>query len=106
VIDGTGKWVTPGLVVALTDLGLYDVGAVSNSNDKGAGNARFAAAIDVATAINPASEHIKVSRAAGITRALVTPNNGPSIFAGQGALIDLGADPDAVQQARAFQLVC
>jgi len=81
VIDGTGKWVTPGLVVALTDLGLYDVGAVSNSNDKGAGNARFAAAIDVATAINPASEHIKVSRAAGITRALVTPNNGPSIFA-------------------------
>lgn len=105
VIDGTGKWVTPGLVVALTDLGLYDVGAVSNSNDKGAGNARFAAAIDVATAINPASEHIKVSRAAGITRALVTPNNGPSIFAGQGALIDLGADPDAVQQARAFQLV-
>ena len=104
-IDGTGKWVTPGFVIALTDLGLYDVGAVGNSNDKGANNARFDAAIDVAKAINPASQHIKVSRAAGITRALVTPSHGPSIFAGQGALIDLGHDPDMVQQARAFQLV-
>ncbi|MEO9492111.1 MAG: amidohydrolase family protein [Marinomonas sp.] len=105
VIDGTGKWVTPGIVIALTDLGLYDVSGVSNSNDIGASRSRFAAAIDVAPAINPASQHIKVSRAAGITRALVTPGHGPSIFAGQGALIDLGDDPDAVQQARAFQLV-
>ena len=105
VIDGTGKWVTPGIVVALTDLGLYDVGAVSNSNDKGAGGARFDASIDVANAINPTSQHVQVSRAAGITRALVAPNHGPSIFAGQGAVIDLGADPDAVTKARAFQLV-
>ncbi len=105
IYDVEGQWVTPGIVVAVTDLGLYDVGAVSNSNDKGAGGSHFAAAIDVAPAINPSSQHIKVSRAAGITRALVTPNHGPSIFAGQGALIDLGDDPDAVQQPRAFQLV-
>lgn len=105
VIDGSGQWVTPGIVIALTNLGLYDVGAVGSSNDTGARNARFDAAIDVAPAINPSSQHIKVNRAAGITRALVAPNHGRSIFAGQGALIDLGADPDAVQQARAFQLV-
>ena len=33
VIDGTGKWVTPGLFATLTDLGLYDVDAVDNSRD-------------------------------------------------------------------------
>ena len=35
-IDAGGKWVTPGLVVAVTDLGLVDVGAVDDSNDSDA----------------------------------------------------------------------
>ena len=103
--DGTGAWVTPGLVAAVTDLGLYDVGAVSDSNDKAASDARFNAALDIAPAINPASQHIKVSRSAGITRAVVVPNHGNAIFAGQGAIIDLGADRDAVRHPRMLQLV-
>ena len=32
-IDGAGSWVTPGLVATVTSLGLWDVGAVSESND-------------------------------------------------------------------------
>lgn len=36
-VDGTGKWVTPGLFSAITDLGLWDVEAVSDSNDTEAG---------------------------------------------------------------------
>ena len=105
LIDAGGAWVTPGIVSAVTDLGLYDVGAVSASNDKSAGDARFNAALDVAPAINPQSQHVKVSRAGGITRALVTPSHGNSLFAGQGAVIDLGTDANAVVQAKAFQLV-
>jgi len=104
-IDGRGRWVTPGLFSALTDLGLWDVEAVDDSNDTRAGNSPFGAALDVAPAINPASEHVKVSRAGGVTRATVYGNPAGSIFAGQGALIDLGADPQAVMQARAFQFV-
>ncbi len=104
-IDAGGAFVTPGIVAAVTDLGLYDVGAVGASNDKSAGDARFNAALDVAPAINPSSQHVKVSRAGGVTRALVTPSHGNSLFAGQGAVIDLGADANAVMQARAFQLV-
>ena len=105
VIDGTGLWVTPGLVAAVTDLGLLDVGAVSNSNDTRASKARFNAALDVAPAINPASQHIKVSRANGITRAVVSGGSSNSIFAGQGAIIDTGADPDPVMKPRAFQMI-
>ena len=32
-IDGNGTWVTPGLFATVTNLGLWDVGAVSESND-------------------------------------------------------------------------
>lgn len=105
VVDGTGKWVTPGLVATLTDLGLYDVDAVGESNDIVANNSRFSAALDVAPVINPEAQNVKISRGGGVTRASVAPRAGQSIFAGQGALIDLGADPDAVRQARAFQYV-
>jgi imidazolonepropionase-like amidohydrolase len=56
-------------------------------------------------ALNPSSQHIAVSREGGVTRASVTPFNGGSIFAGQGAVIDLGADPAMVVKPRAFQYV-
>jgi imidazolonepropionase-like amidohydrolase len=105
VIDGRDLWVTPGLFLTLTDLGLYDVEAVDESNDRDADRSVFNAALDVSTAINPASEHFAVARASGATRASVVAQPVGSIFAGQGALIDLGADRDAVTRPRAFQLV-
>ncbi|BBC71247.1 amidohydrolase [Altererythrobacter sp. B11] len=105
VIDAQGKWVTPGLFAAMTDLGLWDVEAVDESNDTRPRGSPFGAALDVAPAINAASEPIEITRAAGITRATVTAYPGSTIFAGQGAVIDLGADPQAVEKARAFQFV-
>lgn len=104
-VDGTGKWVTPGLFSAVTDLGLWDVEGVADSNDSEAGKSPFNAALDVAPAINPANAHIAISREGGVTRASVAPVNGDSIFAGQGALIDLGTGVDLVNTARAFQFV-
>ncbi|MXO96822.1 amidohydrolase family protein [Erythrobacter aquimaris] len=105
IIDGEGRWVTPGLFATVTNLGLWDVGAVSESNDIRAGGSPFSAALDVAPVINPASQHILIHRAAGITRAAVVGSASGSIFAGQGAIIDLGSDADAVTQPRAFQVV-
>lgn len=105
VVDGTGKWVTPGLFATVTDLGLSDVSGVSKSNDTRASKSDFSAALDVAPIVNPASQHILVHRAAGITRAATVTAPASSIFGGQGAIIDLGADPDAIVKARAFQIV-
>ena len=104
-IDAGGQWVTPGLVVAVTDLGLVDVGAVDESNDSDADKSPFSAALDVSAAINPNDVPIQVSRAGGVTRAAVAPIGTGSIFGGQGAVIDLGADPTAVMKPRAFQYV-
>lgn len=105
VIDGTGKWVTPGLVTAMTDLGLIGVGAVDESNDSYANTARFSAGLDVSLAIDPDAPPVAVSRASGITRAGVAPAAANAIFAGQGAVIDLAENGTGLSQPRAFQLV-
>ena len=104
-LDAGGRWVTPGLFATLTSLGLSDVDAVAESNDTRASGAPFSAALDAASAINPASQNILVHRAAGITRAVSATLPSGSIFGGQGAVIDLDGDPQAVMVPRAFQLV-
>ncbi|MEN9717499.1 MAG: hypothetical protein RIQ99_377 [Pseudomonadota bacterium] len=105
VIDAAGKWVTPGLVVAVTNLGLVDIDAVDESNDLDAAKSPFSAALDIAPAINAAAQPIAVSRVGGVTRAGIAPLGTHAIFEGQGAIIDLGADPHAVTVPRAFQYV-
>ena len=106
VIDANGKWVTPGIVAGFSRLGLaeVDLGA-DGSDDTETGDSPFSAAIDVTPAINPKASTIAVSRADGVTRAIVAPVAGKSIFGGQGAVIDTGDDMDAVLRARLFQFV-
>jgi len=106
MIDANGKWVTPGIVAGFSRLGLaeVDLGA-DGSDDRDSGNGLFNAAIDVTPAVNPRASTIAVSRADGVTRAVVAPVAGKNIFAGQGAVIDTGDDLDAVLRARAFQFV-
>jgi imidazolonepropionase-like amidohydrolase len=105
VIDAGGAYVTPGIFATVTTLGLADVSAVDESNDISARGTPFSAALDAATSINPTSQHILVHKAAGITRAATTMLPAGSIFAGQGAIIDLDGDARPVMQARAFQMI-
>ena len=102
VIDATGKWVTPGIVAGFSRLGLADVDLTASREDGGGksdtsgtaddttSDGPFNAAIDVVPAINPMDTTIAVNRADGVTRAVVAPTAGKSIFAGQGAVIDTG----------------
>jgi imidazolonepropionase-like amidohydrolase len=104
-IDATGKWVTPGIVAGFSRIGLAGIDAVDQSNDTQARNSPFNASIDVAPAINPDVAAIAINRAAGVTRAIVSPEASNSIFGGQGVVIDMGADPQAIMRAKAFQFV-
>ncbi len=106
IIDARGKWVTPGIVAGFSRIGLteIDLGGDGTTDDKADGGP-FGAAIDVAPAVNPTSSTIAVNRADGVTRAVVAPNAAKSIFAGQGAVIDLGADMEPITRARLFQFV-
>jgi len=102
-IDAAGKWVTPGVFAGFSRLGLAEVDAVNGTNDKSGGRSGFSAAIDVAPAIDPFRSPFAVNRSSGVTRAVVAPESADSIFAGQGAIADLGADSNPVTKARAFQ---
>ena len=105
VINVQGKWVTPGIFMPVTDLGLYDVSGVGETNDTSARGSRFNAALDASTAVNYASQHVAVSRRAGITRASIVTTPSGAIFGGQGAIIDTGEDANPIVKARAFQIV-
>ncbi len=105
VIDATGKWVTPGIVSGFSRLGLSEVDLSADGSDDTSANGPFSAAIDVVPSINPLASTIAVNRADGVTRALVAPQTGKSIFGGQGAVIDTGADMDPITRPRLFQFV-
>ncbi len=105
IVDASGKYVSPGLIAGFSRLGLVGVDAVDSTNDSVARGTPFNASLDVTDAINPQVQAIAINRAAGITRAIVVPEAAGNLFAGQGAVIDTGTDPDPVTRARAFQFV-
>jgi imidazolonepropionase-like amidohydrolase len=94
IIDGTGKTVYPGLIDALTTVGLVEIPSVSGTVDTtetGDVNPQARAWI----AVQPHSELIPVARANGITAVLTAPLGG--LVSGQSALLRLaGSTPDAL----------
>lgn len=103
VIDASGKWVTPGVFAGFSRIGLSEVDAVNGTNDKSGGKSGFSAGIDIAPAIDPFRTPFAVNRSAGVTRAVVAPDAGDNMFAGQGAIADLGVDASPITKPRAFQ---
>lgn len=88
VIDASGLHVYPGLFDAMSQLGLTEVGAVDVTNDYmelGEYNPHLLAM----TAVHPASEHIPVARANGITQTVAAPSARGGGIGGQGSLIHL-----------------
>ena len=103
MIDASGKWVTPGVFAGFSRIGLSEVDAVNGTNDKSGGKSGFSAGIDIAPAIDPFRTPFAVNRSAGVTRAVVAPDAGDNMFAGQGAIADLGVDASPITKPRAFQ---
>ncbi|MBZ5528973.1 MAG: amidohydrolase family protein [Acidobacteriia bacterium] len=75
VIDATGLQAYPGLFDSLSQMGLSEVAAVSSTVDS-TETGDFNPDVVAAEAVHPASEHIPVTRAAGITHALAVPGSG------------------------------
>ncbi len=88
-IDATGLHVYPGLCDAMCTLGLIEVDAVSATNDQ-VEMGMYNPHLDAATAIHPSSELIPVTRANGVTHAMVAPRAArEGVIAGQSTLINL-----------------
>ena len=104
VVDAAGGWVTPGLFAGYSRVGIVEVDAVSGTNDIQANSAPYAAAIDIAPAVNPLTTAIAVTRIEGVTRAAVMPDAGNDIFGGQGLVLSLGEGTPITRQ-QAFQYI-
>jgi imidazolonepropionase-like amidohydrolase len=87
-IDATGKWVTPGLINAGTQLGLIEIEAVSDSKDDSPkGTNGIAASFSVVDGLNPRSVLWQPARNDGVTSVVDLPTGG--LIAGQAAFVDL-----------------
>ncbi|HOK46656.1 MAG TPA: amidohydrolase family protein [Bryobacteraceae bacterium] len=86
IIDVKGLHVYPGLIDSASQIGLSEIGSVRETNDA-AEIGDFNPQVRAIIAINPASEHIPVTRANGITSAIAAPTG--TLVAGQAALIHL-----------------
>ena len=75
IIDGKGLQIYPGLFDSVTQMGLREIGAVGATVDE-TETGDFNPDVVAATAVLPSSEHITVTRAAGITEVLAVPASG------------------------------
>ena len=102
-IDGRGLTVYPGMIDLGTNMGLSEISAVGATNDTtelGDMNPNVASIWSV----NPHSNHINVTRVAGVTNALSLPSGG--IISGQAAFINLaGSSPREMAVAPQAALV-
>jgi imidazolonepropionase-like amidohydrolase len=85
-IDATGLHVYPGLIDAGTVLGLIEIGRAQETHDFQE-TGLFQPDLRAGVAVNPDSELIPVTRAGGITAALIRPTGG--IICGQTSLVKL-----------------
>jgi imidazolonepropionase-like amidohydrolase len=128
VIDAKGGVVTPGMIAPSSNLSVSEVELESSTRDDTSG--RLSAGFDISYGVNPESAMIPLARQTGITRVVVTPvlargggghvhdggagdghddfaggggggEGDPRMFAGQAAVVGLGAgDKDPVIKAR------
>jgi imidazolonepropionase-like amidohydrolase len=97
VIDAKGLQVYPGLFDPVTQIGLREIGAVSATVDS-AETGAFNPDVVAADAVLPSSEHIPVTRAAGITEVLAVPASG-GFDSGGGSDNILGGQASAIHLA-------
>jgi len=114
VIDARGMEVYPGMFNAVTEMGMNEIGegvpGSVDTHELGDYNPQLVAA----TAVNPASEHIPVTRADGITHVIAAPGlggggggfgGGGSVIPGQASLFNLAGwtmDEMAIKRSAAM----
>jgi imidazolonepropionase-like amidohydrolase len=88
IVDAKGLSVYPGMIDSGSPIGLAEVSSVRETVDTGE-IGDFNPQLRSIIAVNPASEHIPVTRANGITSVMVTPGGGSGLVNGQVCLMHL-----------------
>ena len=102
VVDAKGKWVTPGLFAAFSQVGLTEIPAEDSANDTSAGSSKFQASLHAADSFNPDDTAIAVTRIEGFTRAAIVGAPSGGLFGGYAAIVDLAGSFDSIDTREAF----
>ncbi|WP_076541706.1 amidohydrolase family protein [Shewanella sp. UCD-KL21] len=94
IIDAKGSVLTPGFIGSMNYLGLVEIGQEKITRDVNAKDADIT--FDPSLAFNPKSSAIAFARKGGITRNIVVPGGGESIFSGQAIEVELTGNWDSV----------
>ncbi len=86
VIDGKGLQVYPGMIDSGTEVGLIEINSVRETADT-TEIGKFNPQLVAATAVNPSSEHIEVTRVNGVTTVATMPQG--QLIAGQVSLMHM-----------------
>ncbi len=105
IVDAAGKWVTPGIVAGLSQIGTAEVNSEDSANDNVARQSPASAALMLEGAFNPNETSIAINRAEGVTTAIVGSAPGRTLFAGQGYVVSLAEGRTQPLRPRAFQYV-
>ncbi len=88
-VDAGGKWVTPGLINAGTQLGLVEIGQVQDTRNNAArGKDNISASFTAWEGLNTQSVLIAPARREGVTNVVIVPGGG-NLVAGQAAFLSL-----------------
>ncbi|MEO1569372.1 MAG: amidohydrolase family protein [Pseudomonadota bacterium] len=101
-LDAGGKWVTPGIIAPFSQIGLVEVGAEDSTNDTAGAESPYSVALKAVYGFNPSATPVAASRIEGITRIVVAPTSGLSMFAGRGFTASTTGTMDSVMDDDAF----
>lgn len=88
-VDAAGKWVTPGLINAGTQLGLVEIGQVQDTRNNAArGKDNISASFTAWEGLNTQSVLIAPARREGVTNVVIVPGGG-NLVSGQAAFLAL-----------------
>ncbi|MDO6777594.1 amidohydrolase family protein [Shewanella sp. 3_MG-2023] len=94
IINAQGSVLTPGFIGSMNYLGLVEIGQEKMTRDVNAKDADIS--FDPSLAFNPKSSAIAFARKGGISRNIVVPGGGESIFSGQAIEVELTGHWDSV----------
>ncbi len=93
-IEGQGKVLSPGLVAAGSQLGLFEIGLEASAVDD-AMNGAATPGFRAGDGFNPLSPHIAVDREEGVTSVVLSPG-GAKLLSGQAFVVELGSRLDSL----------
>jgi len=104
-ISAAGQWITPGLIVPFSQIGLVDISGEARTNDTRSEKSKTSISELAADSFNPKAVSIANTRLGGITHAVVSPDMGMNIFSGIGLIADTSGDFDSALNENAFVYV-